>query len=353
MNNNNNLNKTVKKYFILAAAAIATLAACNKVEPESAKTSHAINFSAVAGKTTKAIITSTYYGTDAPVFGVFTYALSQGKTWASNHADGQAYMNNVQVKYNEASDIWEPWNGSSFETYYWPLSGSLTFVGYSPYKASGVAYDVTTQKLTFTNFTVAASAAAQEDLMWATTNANLTDNQSNYLSGSTDVASSVKGVNIVFHHALSQVAFTVSKAATLTDYTVTVKGISFNAFKQGTLEVTNDSPSWGEATVNETFTAGASDLVTTTSAAAYGTANLAVPQDLDAQQFSITYALSKGGVDLGSKTVNVNLRNGAITAWNNNTKYVYNITIDLNKIYFNPTIEDWTSPATEQGVSVN
>ena len=51
--------------------------------------------------------------------------------------------------------------------------------------------------------------------------------------------------------------------------------------------------------------------------------------------------------------MNVNLRNGAITAWNNNTKYVYNITIDLNKIYFNPTIEDWTSPATEQGVSVN
>jgi len=344
----------VKKLVIFAAAAIATLAACSKLGPDSGNQSNrAIHFSAVTGKTTKALITGTYYGTDAPVFGMFTYALASGQNWNANHGDGQLYMNNVQIKYNEDSDIWEPWSGSSFVTYYWPLSGSLTFVGYSPYKESDVTYDKATRALTFTDFTVATSAAAQEDLMWATTNANINDNQGAYSSGSEDTPSSATGVNVVFHHALSQVCFTVSKAAALTDYTVTVNSISFNAFKQGTLTVTNDSPSWGEATENETFTVGSSNQETTTSAAAYGTANLAIPQTLDAQKFAITYSLAKGTVDLGSKTVEVALKNDAITAWSNNTKYLYNITIDLNKIYFNPTIEDWTSTAVEAGVNVH
>ena len=344
----------MKKYFILAAAALLSLAACNKIDPENpTQEKRAINFSAVAAKTTKALITSTYYNTSDPVFGMYCYAVASG-TWAENHGTSQAYMDNVQIKYNESSDIWEPYNGSAFVTYYWPLSGSLTFIGYSPYKASGVSYDKTTQALTFTDFTQAAAVASQEDLMWATTNVNKTANDGHYQSSSEDTPSTATGVNVVFHHALSQVCFTISKAATLTDYTVTVNSITFNAFKKGTLTVTNDTPSWGEATVDETFTAKAAAQEATTSAVAYGDANLAIPQDLVAatQKFYINYSLSKGGVNLGSKTVNVDLRNGSVTAWANNTKYVYNITIDLNKIYFNPTVAEWAAPV-EQGVNVN
>lgn len=343
----------MKKLVIFAAAAIATLTACSKIGPDSGNLSNrAIHFSAVTGKTTKALITGTYYGTEAPVFGMFTYALASGENWETNHASGQLYMSNVQIKYNNTSDIWEPWSGSSFVTYYWPLSGSLTFVGYSPYKESGVTYDAATQALTFTDFTVATSAAEQEDLMWASTNADRTNNQNTYSSGSQDTPSTEMGVNVVFHHALSQVCFTISKAAALTDYTVTVNSISFNANKKGTLTVTDDNPSWGTATVDQTFTVGSSNQEAGTSAAAYGEAHLAIPQTLDAQQFAITYSLKKGDVNLGSKTMNVNLRNGAISSWSNNTKYVYNITIDLNKIYFNPTIEDWTS-TVEAGVNVH
>lgn len=345
----------MKKYFFLAVAAVVALAACTKNEiDQTSKAGREINFNAVAGMTTKAPITSTYYGTSDPIFGMFCYAVASGE-WADNHATSAAYMDNVQIKYNSTSDIWEPWSGSAYVTYYWPLSGSLTFIGYSPYKASGVSYDKSSCALTFTDFTQAAAAASQEDLMYATTNANKTGNDAAYKSSSEDVASTATGVNVVFHHALSQICFTIKKAAALTDYTITVTGLSFNAYKKGTLTVTNDSPSWGTATVDETFSVGSSSQAATTSAVAYGDAHLAVPQDLVAatQQFSITYSLAKDTVPLGSKTVDVDLRNGAITAWGPNTKYVYNITIDLDKIYFNPTIVDWTSPATEQGVDVH
>ena len=289
---------------------------------------------------TKAPIAGTIYKTTDPHFGIFCYALTSGKTWAANSSDGQLYMNNVEISYNSTDKIWEP-----ATTYYWPLSGSLTFVGYSPYGCAGtVAYAPATKVLTVTDFTVDDDPDDQEDLMWATTNPDLTDNQSAYTSES--ATSTLTGVNEVFHHALSQVKFAVKKASGLDDYTVTVNSIVFNAYSTGTLTVANDVPSWGAATVDQDYKSGEADLVAPNNSAAfaaYGEPNMMVPQTLVAatQQFEITYSLEKSGVDLGSKTVAVDLRTTDVTAWDINKKYVYNITIDLNKIYFNPTMVDW------------
>ena len=335
----------MKKMLILAVAAVVALAGCSKntLDPSAKKQ---INFSAVAGMTTKAPLTGTTYGTDAPDFGMFAYALTSG-TWAANSSALTAYMNNVKIVYNSTDKIWEP-DGTS---YYWPLSGTLTFIGYSPYMSTGVSYAPATKALTFTDFVQPADSASQKDLMYAETAADKTDNEGVYSAG----GGSEKGVNIVFHHALSQVCFAIKKANALTDYTVTVKSLSFNAYSKGTLVVTADTPDWGTVNAeNLTYNVKGTDQAATTSYVDYGGRHMIIPQTLTAgqQKFSITYSLAKGGIDLGQKTVSVDLRTADLTAWANNTKYTYNIEIDLNKIYFNPSMVDWVN-GTAQNINVH
>ena len=345
----------MKKFFILAAAAVVALAACtqNQLDPASQK-AREINFSTVAGLNTKAPLSGTVYKTTDPTFGIYCYALTAGKTWSANSGDGQLYMDNVEISYNSTDLIWEP-----ASTYYWPLSGTLTFVGYSPYGCNGtVAYAPATKTLTVTNFAQAEAVDDQEDLMWATTNSDLTDNQSTYTSES--ATSTLRGVNEVFHHSLCPVKFNVKKAAGLEDYTLTVNSITFDAYSKGTLTVTNDSPAWSAQAKQDAFvfdTEGV-DVVAPNYAndfAAFGVANMPVPQTLatGVQTFTITYSLEKGGVDLGSKTVSAqDLLGATVTSWAANTIYNYNIVIDLTKIYFNPTIVDWTTGSSQQ-IDVN
>ena len=350
----------MKKYFILAAAAILTIAACskNEVDNEAYEQTRVINFSTVAGLNTKAPLSGTVYKTTDPAFGMFCYALVDGKNWTSDSADGQVYMDNETISYNSTDLIWE-----TATAYYWPLSGSLTFIGYSPKAAAGtVAYNKSTKALTVTDFKVNSAAASQQDLMWATTQKDLTDNQSTYTSES--ATSTKTGVNVIFHHALSQVKFFVKKAAGLDDYTITVNSITFGAYNKGTLTVTDDVPVWSaQALLTEgeafTYNTTGSNVVAPNNAsafAAFGVANMPVPQTLvaDTQKFTITYSLEKSGVNLGSKTVTADLRKAdGVTEWAQNTIYNYNIVIDLNKIYFNPTIVDWTTPETNQQIDVH
>ena len=343
----------MKKYFIIAVAAVVALTACSKNEVDTPTEASRINFNTVTGLNTKAPLSGTTYKTTDPNFGIFCYALTDGNTWAANSADGQLYMDNVEISYNSTDKIWEP-----ASVYYWPLSGSLTFVGYSPYGCNGtVAYAPATKVLTVTDFAQAEAVDDQEDLMWATTNPDLTDNQSTYTSELQ--TSTLLGVNEVFHHALSQVKFNVKKAAGLEAYTLTVNSITFKAYNKGTLTVTNDSPAWsaqafltGGAAFD--FDTEGSDVVAPNNAsdfAAFGVANMPVPQTLatGVQTFEITYSLEKGSVDLGQKTVsNIDMLGATVTAWVPNTIYNYNIVIDLNKIYFNPTMVNWVTGSSQQ-----
>ena len=339
----------MKKYFFLAAAAVLALAACTKNVIDDSQR-EAINFSAVAGKTTKAPLTGTTYGTDAPIFGMYAYALASAESgaWTANSTVLSPYMNNVQIKYNTDDKIWEPYDGSAFVTYYWPLSGSLTFVGYSPHMASGVSYATNTKTLTFTDFTQPADTTAQKDLMYAITNPDLHANQSTYTPG----GGSLTGVNVQFHHALSQVRFAIKKASGLSGYTITVNSLQFNAYSKGTLNVVNDAPNWGTVNAeNLAYPVLSASQVATDSYAICGGRHMPLPQTLTAEQqkFTITYSLATtGGIDLGQKTVSVNLRTDSVSAWAVNTRYTYNIEIDLEKIYFNPTIEtDWSNAASQ------
>ena len=249
----------MKKYFILAAAAILTIAACSKNEADTTAYEQAkvINFNTVANKATKAPITGSTYKYTDPAFGVFAWYLASGD-WNTAAANSTAvsYMNDVEIRFDDSKDIWAPHNGANDETaafvnYYWPLQGKLTFIAYSPKSAADATFS-NAGLLTLTNFTVNTTVSQQVDLLYSAIAANKTQNESYYVddeegtendkNSETAVTGGTSGVNIIFKHALAQVIFKAKAADEVYDAGLSFKvdNITVNAASTATsMTVTN------------------------------------------------------------------------------------------------------------------
>ncbi|MBP5572024.1 MAG: fimbrillin family protein [Bacteroidales bacterium] len=378
----------MKKYFILAVAAVVALAACSKTEADKTafEQNRVINFNTVTKKATKAPISGPVYTSDLPAFGVFAYYLASGN-WNTTAANSSAvsYMSDVEVAFDDDLDIWAP-----STTYYWPLEGNLTFIAYSP-KTAATATFSNAGVLTLTGFTVNTTVASQVDLLYSAIAADKTQNESYYVdsahSQNSETAEGDKGVNIVFKHALSQVIF---KAKTADD--VYAAGLSFkinsitvNAASTATsMTVTNPTTSDAAADIttwnapaspanylvnttaypNATVATGAANFLTNTLAPAtagegIGDPLLMIPSKAEVTPatnpvsytfandptVTINYTLYRlsDAQALGSNevTVHFNEINDVVKCWEAGKKYVYNLTIDLQKIYFNPSVEPW------------
>ena len=219
----------MKKYIILAVSALAAMAACTKVEvaPEAQKE---ISFE-VANRLTKA--TGVKYENGA--FG--TYA------WFNNTDD---FM--VNEKVNLSGGAWKTVD----HTFYWPKTGSVSFISYSPFdgtsNTAGTVPAVTKNSITYTGVN-----AGSVDLMYAdkaTCSSNV-----NVVTDSDSADSGYAGVPTVFRHALAKLSFDI-KANFLeyddangshTEWEVTVNSIKIGGFKTtGDLALTlnSDGKSW-------------------------------------------------------------------------------------------------------------
>ncbi len=367
----------MKKFFYLAVAALVVFAGCSKntLDPQSQK-AREINFNTVASKATRAPLTGSVYSYNCPSFGVFASYLEAGKTWTANKATATRYMDNVEIEFDDVKDIWAPTS-----TYYWPLEGSLSFIAYSPYDAATASFAEATGTLTLTAFTVNTTVADQVDLLYSSVNADRTQNESYYLdsanSKSSQSAEGDKGVNIQFKHALSQVIF---KAKTADE--VYAAGMSFKidtivvnaASTADNMTVVNPAEADLAATIttwnnpktnanfvvrtedfpNETYAAGAANFLTDQFSAQIGDALLMIPVTAFATTdptVTIKYTLYRlsDALAMGSKTVTVHFDDvdDEITNWQAGKKYTYNLTIDLQKIYFNPTVTDWADGGSQ------
>lgn len=377
----------MKKYFIIAVAAVVALAACTKNNVDvTSKLDREINFNTVAGLATKAPISGTTYSYDLPSFGVFASYLEKDKTWAANKASATRYMDDVEVSFNDTKDIWAP-----ASTYYWPLEGSLSFIAYSPKAAATAAFAEATGMLTLSAFTVNTTVANQVDLLYSSVNADRTMNESYYTdatnSKNSETAEGDKGVNIKFKHALSQVIFKAKTAAEVyaAGMSFKVNNITVNsASTADNMTVVNPADAAAAATItnwnnpntpadyvvrstdfpNATVATGDGNFLTNQFSDPIGDALLMIPladfNTID-PTITVTYTLYRksDALAMGSKTVTVHLSDiddptthtDAITSWQAGKKYVYNLTIDLQKIYFNPTITDWVD-VDPQGVDV-
>lgn len=355
----------MKKYFILAAGAILTLAACSKNNVETSSLRE-ISYNAVAGKNaTKAIINTAYYATTDPAFGI--WGLYQATDWSTNHSNnvwiGASASAATQITYGldaastANSEAWRNRSGVD----YWPLTGSLVFMGYSPYAnvSSKAAISVTDNKatLTVTNFQTTTGSWV-DDLMWSDA-VEASANTTNYDADGANTTT-YNGVHVVFHHALSQITVfaKTDKDYAARGYTFTITALSVTVDDNATLTVADDltnapTVTWTEPATDATRTVlSAASPALTTSYVKQGDSFLVIPQTLTAAQdiITITYKVSHNGVDSqATKTINLTAGDSvALTAFAKNTKYNLNLVFSMDEIKYSPDIIDWEATSSSE-----
>lgn len=357
----------MRKNIVIALAACVALAACTKNELKPVEVDQQITFQAVVNKqSTKALLTNTSYPT-GETFGTVAYKV--------NDANSELYIPVSEVKYYTGSPAY--W--STEAPYYWPKESgsSLTFYSYSPFKYSEAgtptAIDVTHTKdgLTFTDYSVKIHQAT--DLMVADKQAGQTGNTS--AAG----GSWAQGVPTVFHHMLAQIVAinfqTVENASVnpvVKDYAndhdgtsgheyvagdkqFVVTGVYFEKFyEQGTLTA-KASQSWastGDATSSYTWYSNETgakfiDGKCTPRDTYYlvlpqafndGNAKLRVTYEIHTYTSADAHATEKMDVSVPLKNLNAK--------WEMNKKYTYTLNIDLDRIYWDPKVTDWTTEST-------
>ena len=209
----------MKKYIIIAFAALAASVACTKVE--TAEVQKEISFEVANNIKTKAFTGSVY---NNGAFG--TYA------WFNNTDD---FM--VNEKVDLSGGVWKTVDN----TYYWPKTGSVSFISYSPFEGTsntaGTTPAVTKNTITYTGVTAGAT-----DLMYA--DKATCSNNVNEVTDKATPESGYSGVPTIFRHALAKLSFKVQANftqwhddATNSD---TAWEITLNSFKIGGFNTTGD-----------------------------------------------------------------------------------------------------------------
>ena len=129
------------------------------------------------------------YPTNVP-FVSSAFYLEDGKTWAANHSEAKAYIENATISFNGTN-----WYDAD-HAYYWPRAGKLTFFSYSP-KAIKDYTQIEIDRnngITIPDWDV--DSHQNVDIMIADVQTDQTANQ----TGGTH-----KGVPTIFRHKLSQI----------------------------------------------------------------------------------------------------------------------------------------------------
>lgn len=385
--------KRMKKLLFLAALSSVALASCVSDESPSidaTPSGKAISFNApVMYSQTKAEKGeqpdgSGHYSTNEK-FRVYA-KWTKGNDLATNTwALGEDYMVNVKTKYfsdqTEATTTgaWFPVNDSDVpEDYYWPKDGYLRFAAYSPADAHGIiTYGAT--GLTVLDYETPA-VGEQYDLMYS--------NRTSYCRGSSSDNHTMgyyEGVDLTFNHALSSIKFKVQQAEAYTGTELYLKKIeilyAFNkaTFKENLVDATGSSaPEWsgyadrvkyeitnttGSGTdIGQKLTTTATDV---TVDAGQQNPLLLIPQNLlnsgtpaESISIKVTYSIKNPSNNVIEQTHTINLADtnndgtpdyqqvqGTTTdieKWERGKRYTYTINIALNRIYFNPIVENWT-----------
>lgn len=375
----------MKKYLLFATAVCAALAACTKNEVKPVDVDQEITFQAVVDKAaTKAgtFDNGVTYPIDRP-FGTFAFFYTTSGGYSK---DAPKYIDNAEVT-NPNSET----TGSAWKTnpkYYWPKQGFLTFMSYSPYDN---LHDIVTcaptadalAEIKIPNWDVDANQNV--DIMIADRVDNQTTNGSN--DGYT-------GVPTVFRHKLAQIVkFSVKTKedfGNLDEHNLPQAGSKLFFLKKIELQdiVTNGSftsgvePSsshigiwtpaaspadkdytWYNNTADPLVQGGDYEFNTTAVALSSGDINtngylLVRPQTFaasDTKKIEITYVIrSYTSASAYSDETVVQSFNiySATHSWDINKKYSFTITVDLNQIYWAPSVENWEDgTSTEVGIN--
>ncbi|MBO4670466.1 MAG: hypothetical protein J5640_01295 [Bacteroidales bacterium] len=379
----------MKKYFILALAAMAAMAACTSVNVKDETPESAIRFSVINHLQQTKAQTLPYTGMTYPTSVPFgTFAWWTQNTWTGAAADqSYVFMNNEQVAY--AAGVWAP-----ASAYYWTKSGYITFASYSPYTAAGAdngyseipAYDVT-KGFVFNNYSIVADTNV--DLMYADLAANCT--QQTNIDGSQVLDagdSGFSGVPTIFNHALCQLNFAFraigKKNPNVDRIVIELSDVDIKSIDNKGTFTQNNTVRWATnhaANTTDYDFAPASALTlnlldgtdpavvaATDNYTDLGVSRILMPQELlnsaDAiatttdQLLTVVYTVkihyTSAPADESDPAywaleeniaTSVRLNNGGIAAWRDNQNITYRISInpyDTRAVTFDPAIVPWT-----------
>ena len=376
----------MKKNIIIALAACVALAACTKNEVKPVNVDQEITFQAVVDKAaTKAgtFDNSATYPTDRP-FGTFAffYTTEDGYSKAA-----PKYIDNAKVENTSGANAGSAW--TTTPTYYWPKQGYLTFMSYSPYVdlhdiVTCAPADDAMAEIKIPNWDV--DAHQKVDIMIADRVDNLKANGRN--GGYT-------GVPTVFRHKLAQIV----KFSVQTKYDfrnlkdnkpqagsklfflkkIVLQDIVTNgSFSSGTQPSNSSLGEWSDATnpVNKNYiwyennvdnpslAKDAAYEFNTNPVALTSVTNgylLVRPQTFDnadntKKKIEITYVIRSytSADDFSDETVVQSFNiHSATPSWDINKKYSFTITVDLNQIYWAPSVENWEDGTSTEYVFDN
>lgn len=359
----------MKRIYILL---ILLLAACVKKDPvQIPSTQRPIYFASPVISCPTKIVTgkiSEVYPT-AEEFAVYAlYTPGDFVSWDAG--DAFMYMDDMKASYNAVLNGWSPET-----TTYWPGSGKLTFTAYSPcegVRSDADSYSYRREGFVFENFKIQDDPSAQYDLLYST-------RAMNRISSADGGAGVYNGADLNFVHALSSIEFRVRNGSNYAGSEIYVKNITIlNAYTRGTFleninttdeSVYTSSPEWINLSDENTsgYKVAPTDLtqqVIEESKALEGARDLLLmPQPFEHPSTShnvvIRIEYYKGAVP--QAPVYIDLRCGydsdndgvgdtyfndgtnVVTRWAPGKKYTYTITFGDYKIFFTPSVTEWSS----------
>ena len=303
-------------YIYIIGAILA--ASCSRVDAD--RPDNTISFTPVAEKATKAIISGA------------TYPTSESFVVSAYHNGTAAYFEDLQATYSSSLALW-----STAVSQYWPLAGSLSFIAYSPYDASGVS--ISSDGVSATDYTIQNAAQMTTDLCYASATV-------------ADCSNHPESVSLIFSHALSQVVFRVKAAGYYTNASNTVSlaltslslgGIySIGDFADGVWDNLETEYSYSITNSSTTLTYDGSNNPNEIEIGSY----LFLPQELSGNAcinvgYSIAQTVSGTTNTLVNSPVAIPL-GGTISEWQTGKKYIYTLNIGLNNlISFTVSVAGW------------
>lgn len=333
----------MNKHLFYIAAACAALASCVKNEVRVNAPDKEITFQTVSTKAGAAFNKGNHFRS-------YAYFLEKGKDWnkADLTKDAKAYIDNADIYYHTTSRYW-----AAAKTYYWPKQGSLTFFAWTD--------DTADPKVVGTGATVgcAPNTGIKIENYSVMDNPNkdilvaeiAKDKKSNESVTGRDWTN---GVPTVFRHALAKVEFKVNKREDYPNVKIIVKKITLNkvstkgTFTQGSPA---ESREWSAQTEPEDLSVFTGDEEVTTTAtilnpnATPGVRDyfIVLPQDFGATStLTIEYEIITTSTSFKETVIETKALNAIYTSnWECNKNYVLGITLGLNEIYWDPSVEAW------------
>lgn len=359
----------LRKIYILALIVVTGfITGCVKNDPVPEATSEISFSSPVVRGMTKANVMGEIEKYPADENFCVNAVWTKGDLQAWGADESVPYMAEVEVAYN-GTDSWDSQSVAGGKPYAWPFDGKLSFAAFSPASVKGLC-EYGEDGLTIERFAVPETISDQYDLMYSQRSYNRVDN-TNLHNPAT-----YQGVDLVFRHALSSIKFQVKSSNNYHEAGTEVKILSVSIsdayskgdFKENVIDGPSyaASPSWTQNSgvkSDYSYWNSVEGQLLTTTITGLKTGESIVPNAILLPQIlkdeyhevkiHVSYSIRHSGeLDFVNQTADLSLSTQTVDKWEMGKRYIYTITVGVDKIFFSPEVENWENIENRPNVTI-